>query len=80
MTFMILYLGQRGGDDVVEMRRQAASSLDQAITTATNAVRNMSYARGKGHAMPVGFAIENTDGTELYRWYDDNLRQGGRRQ
>jgi hypothetical protein len=77
ITFIILYVASRESDEPVEMRRQASPSLDHAIATATNSVRNMVFARGKGHAVPIGFIIESPEGDELYRWYDETPVYGG---
>ncbi len=73
MTFMIVYLGDRHSDTPEELRPCHVPTLEAAIRNAKSTVQNMALAKGRFRKLVVGFIIENQDGDEVYRWYDDVL-------
>lgn len=63
--FCIVYLGSRDNDSPLDIKVVDGGSLDTAIRSARTRVEHLAFA---GTA-PSGFAIENTEGDELFRWY-----------
>jgi hypothetical protein len=69
--FCIVYLASRDSDTPIEVRVCRTESIDVAIKNARSTVENMAFAGLAGGRVPIGFVIENSEGDELYRWYNE---------
>jgi hypothetical protein len=73
MDFMIAFVGRKDSDEPEELRPIKAPSVEAAIRSAKSAVQNMELARGRYRNLVIGFILENHNGDECFRWYDDVL-------
>ena len=67
--FTVLYLADRASEEPMEIQVLNGRPLETVIRTARQKVELFDAANTRAKKGPIGFAVENTDGDELYRWY-----------
>ncbi len=78
MDFMIVFVGRKDSDEPVELRPIRAPSIETAVRSARSVVQNMELARGRYRNLVIGFILENHNGDECARWYDEVLASSPR--
>lgn len=67
----IIYVASRDNDSPIELRVCPSDSLDTAIRMARAKVSEFAFAGVASGRTPAGFIIENAQGDELHRWYNN---------
>lgn len=70
---MVVYLKSQSDDTPVELKPVDAPTAEAVVRAAKSAVQNMSLSRGRFRDPVIGFVVENQNGEEVHRWYDETL-------
>lgn len=65
----IVYLAEPDKDDALEINVMPSNNLERAIAMARERIAALEFAAARAaDPVPAGFAIENSQGDEIYRW------------